>query len=123
MLSEVVHVDVAVGLHPVLVGFDGERPDQSQAAFGVWEDAHDVGAAFDLLVEALQHVGRFQVLVVLARQAEEGLSSRRLLMAEIDEAEKAWPHSSSVIALTLRVDTPCTYISAKVATKARSERW
>ncbi|ESZ54503.1 hypothetical protein X728_31205 [Mesorhizobium sp. L103C120A0] len=44
-------------------------------------------------------------------------------MAEIDEAEKAWPHSSSVIALTLRVDTPCTYISASVATKARSERW
>ncbi|ESW63056.1 hypothetical protein X771_31200 [Mesorhizobium sp. LSJC277A00] len=25
--------------------------------------------------------------------------------------------------LTLRVDTPCTYISASVATKARSERW
>jgi hypothetical protein len=38
------------------------------------------------------------------------------------QAEKAWPHSSSVIALTLRVDTPCTYISASVATKARSER-
>lgn len=43
-------------------------------------------------------------------------------MAEIDEAEKAWPHSSSVIAFTLRVDTPWTYISASVATKARSER-
>ncbi|ESY37727.1 hypothetical protein X748_07815 [Mesorhizobium sp. LNJC386A00] len=26
-------------------------------------------------------------------------------------------------AFTLRVDTPCTYISASVATKARSERW
>jgi len=44
-------------------------------------------------------------------------------MAEIDEAEKAWPHSSSAIALTLRVDTPCTCISASVATKAGSERW
>ncbi|ESY32740.1 hypothetical protein X749_03195 [Mesorhizobium sp. LNJC391B00] len=44
-------------------------------------------------------------------------------MAEIDEAEKAWPHSSSVNAFTLRVDRPCTYISASVATKARSERW
>jgi hypothetical protein len=43
-------------------------------------------------------------------------------MAEIAEAEKAWPHSSSVMALTFLVDTPCTYISAKVATKARSER-
>jgi len=29
-------------------------------------------------------------------------------MAEIDEAEKEWPHSSSVIALTLRVETPWT---------------
>src|ERR1700739_4986300 len=36
------------------------------------------------------------------------LSSKRLLMAEMAEAEKAWPHSSSVIALTLRVETPCT---------------
>jgi hypothetical protein len=44
-------------------------------------------------------------------------------MAEIVEAEKAWPHSSSVIALTFRVDTPWTYISAKVATSACSERW
>jgi hypothetical protein len=34
------------------------------------------------------------------------LSSRRLLMAEMEEAEKAWPQSSSVIAFTLRVETP-----------------
>jgi len=27
-------------------------------------------------------------------------------MAEMAEAEKAWPHSSSVIAFTLRVETP-----------------
>jgi hypothetical protein len=43
-------------------------------------------------------------------------------MAEMAEAEKAWPHSSSVIALTLRVERPCTYISASVATNACSER-
>jgi hypothetical protein len=43
------------------------------------------------------------------------------LMALIDEAEKLWPHSSSVIAFTFRVDIPCTYISANAAT--RSERW
>src|SRR5213080_1259180 len=42
---------------------------------------------------------------------------------QIEEAEKLWPHSSSVIALTLRVETPCTYISANAATSARSERW
>jgi hypothetical protein len=35
-------------------------------------------------------------------------------------AEKLWPHSSSVIALSLRVDTPWTYISASAATSAFS---
>src|ERR1700731_1993775 len=50
------------------------------------------------------------------------LSSSRRLIALIEEAEKLWPHSSSVIAFTLRVETPCTYISASAATSARSER-
>jgi len=45
------------------------------------------------------------------------------LIALIAAAEKLWPQSSSVIALTLRVDTPCTYISASAATSAFSERW
>ena len=49
--------------------------------------------------------------------------SNDLLMVLIAEAEKAWPHNASVTALTLRVDTPCTYISARVPTKAFSERW
>ena len=44
-------------------------------------------------------------------------------MALIEDAENEWPQSSSVIALTLRVETPCTYISAKVVTNARSDRW
>ena len=38
-------------------------------------------------------------------------------------AESAeWRHSSSVMAFTFRVETPCTYISASAATSARSER-
>jgi hypothetical protein len=45
------------------------------------------------------------------------------LIALIAEAEKLWPHRFSVIALTLRVDTPWTYISASAATNAFSERW
>jgi hypothetical protein len=45
------------------------------------------------------------------------------LIALIAAAEKLWPQSSSVIALTLRVDTPCTSISASAATSAFSERW
>ena len=40
-----LHVDVAIGLQPILVGFDGQRADQAQAAVGIGEDAHDVGAA------------------------------------------------------------------------------
>jgi hypothetical protein len=39
------------------------------------------------------------------------------------EAEKLWPHSSSVITLSLGVETPCTYISASAATSAFSLRW
>ena len=38
-------------------------------------------------------------------------------------AEKAWPQSSSVIAFTFRVETPWTYISARLETSACSERW
>jgi hypothetical protein len=49
-------------------------------------------------------------------------ASSRWFIALIEEAEKLWPHSSSVIAFTLRVETPCTYISASAATSARSER-
>jgi hypothetical protein len=41
----------------------------------------------------------------------------------IADAEKLCPHSSSVIALPLRVDTPCTYISANAETKAFSLCW
>ena len=43
-------------------------------------------------------------------------------MALIELAEKLWPHKASVTAFTFLVETPCTYISAKVPTKAFSER-
>jgi hypothetical protein len=43
-------------------------------------------------------------------------------MPLIDDAEKLCPHNASVTAFTLRVETPCTYISAKVPTSAFSER-
>lgn len=29
VFSQVVHVDVAIGLHPVFVGFGGERADEA----------------------------------------------------------------------------------------------
>ncbi len=48
--------------------------------------------------------------------------SRLALMRLMVLAENVWPHSSSVIAFTFRVDTPCTYISANALTSAFSER-
>jgi hypothetical protein len=39
------------------------------------------------------------------------------------EAEMLCPHNASVTAFNLRVDTPCTYISACVPTNAFSDRW
>src|SRR6266481_3801020 len=55
-------------LEPVLVGLDGERPHEPQATFAIGEDPHDLGAAPDLLVQPFQHIGRFEVLMVLPRQ-------------------------------------------------------
>ena len=55
-------------LEPVLVGLDRQCPHQPQAALAIGEDAHDMGAAPNFLVEALQHVGRFEMLMVLPRQ-------------------------------------------------------
>ena len=58
-------------LGPVLVGLDGERPHQPPATLAIGEDAHDMGAPLDLLVQALPHVGRFEMFMMLARQAME----------------------------------------------------
>src|ERR1700751_3252886 len=55
-------------LELVLVGLDCQCPHQPQAALAIGEDAHNMGAAPDLFVEALQHVGRLEVLMVLPRQ-------------------------------------------------------
>ena len=53
------------------MGFGTQRPDQSQAARRVREDAHHTGAALDLFVEPLEEIGRLQMLVVLAREPVE----------------------------------------------------
>ena len=55
-------------LEPVLVGLDRQRPHQPEATLAIGKDPHDMSTAFDLLVEALQHVGRFEMLMVLPRQ-------------------------------------------------------
>src|SRR5437762_2216371 len=68
VLAKIFLIEVAMLLEPVLVGLDGERPDEPQTTFAIGEDAHDMGAAPDLLVQSLQHIGRFEVLVMLPRQ-------------------------------------------------------
>src|SRR5690606_38137061 len=71
MLLEKVHVQIAASLLPLLVLFGGEGSHQAQAAVGIGEDAYDVGATLDLLVEALEQVGRAHVLVMGTQQAVE----------------------------------------------------
>ena len=45
------------------------------------------------------------------------------MIAETVLALNPWPQSSSVTARTLRVETPCTYISARDSSNAFSLRW
>ena len=70
-------------LEPVLVGLNRECPHQPEATLGVGEDPHDMGATFDLLVQALQQVGRFEMLMVLTRQA---VKRQRLVDVVFDPA-------------------------------------
>src|SRR6516162_67101 len=83
VLVQIVHVEIAMLLEPVLVGLDRQRPHQPQAALGIGKDAHDMGAALDLLIEPFQHVGRFQMLMMLARQS---VKAQRLVDIVFDPA-------------------------------------
>ena len=67
-----MHVEIDRAVEPFLVLFAGESADEAKAALVVWKDAHDVGAAFDFLVEAFEEVGAFDVFVVFARLAIKG---------------------------------------------------
>src|SRR5688572_5746967 len=48
----------AVGNLPFVVRLDQDRTGQAQQCLGVGEDAQDIGAALDLLVQPLQRIGR-----------------------------------------------------------------
>jgi hypothetical protein len=72
LVFEGLHVEVDGAVEPFLVLFGGEGADEAQAALFVREDADDVGAAFDLLVEAFEEVGALEVFVVLPGLAVEG---------------------------------------------------
>ena len=74
LFAEHFHVEVAVSFDPVLVDFNGERSNESQSALLIGEDANDMSAAFDLLIETLKHIGAFEMLVVFSRQPIKGQS-------------------------------------------------
>jgi hypothetical protein len=54
-------------IHPLWIS-TARAPDQLQAAGFVGEDADDVRASVELLVDLLEHVGALEVFVVVARQ-------------------------------------------------------
>jgi hypothetical protein len=72
LVLEGLHVEVDGAVEPFLVLLGGEGADEPEAALFVREDADDVGAAFDLLVEAFEEVGALEVFVVFPGLAVEG---------------------------------------------------
>lgn len=72
VLAEQFHVAAAVLVDPFLGDLDGEGAHQPQATRLGGEDAHQQGAACDLQVEPFEHVGRFEVLVMLAGRPAGG---------------------------------------------------
>jgi hypothetical protein len=87
LFAKYLHVQVAVGLDPVFMDFDRKRPDQSQGAFLIREDADDMGSTFELLVKPLEHIGALEMLVVLSGQP---VKSQRLLNVLFDPRAKFW---------------------------------
>jgi hypothetical protein len=59
------HIQVARSLYPAFVDFDCECPNQAQSAFLVGEDANNMGAALKFLINAFEHIGTREMLVVL----------------------------------------------------------
>ena len=55
--------------------------------------------------------------------ASRSQNSKQVCGVSLVLAENVCPQSSSVTALTLRVETPWTYISANALTRAFSDRW
>ena len=74
LFAEGFHVEVTMGFDPVLVELDGESANESQSTLLVGEDANDMGAALNLLIESLKHVGAFEMLVMFSRQPIESES-------------------------------------------------
>ena len=62
------------------------KPNEAQSTLLLGEEANDVGAVLDLLIESLKHVGAFEMLVMLPRQPIEGQSFFNVLFHPRAEA-------------------------------------
>jgi hypothetical protein len=80
---------------------------------------HHPGLAHPLVAGIDHQVGKG---FAQGRELGQTLITVVLLIVLIEDAAKLSPHNSSVSALTLPVETPCTYISTSAATNARAER-
>jgi hypothetical protein len=86
-LAQWLHVEVDGAVEPFLVLLACKGADQAQTARLIRKNAHDVGAALDLLVEALEEVRALKVFVVLKRTAEKG---PRLLDILLNPCAQPW---------------------------------
>ena len=68
------HIQVAVGFDPILVDFDRQRTNEPQAALLIRKDSDDMGAAFELLIDPLEHIGALKMFVVFSRKPVKGQS-------------------------------------------------
>src|SRR5438067_13929394 len=93
-LLEQRHVDVAVVFLPGLVLLRSQRSYKPQAARLVGEYPNDSRPPSDLLVESLEHVGRFHVPVVGLRPAKSMSTSPRCSPRSTPPAWRSGPASA-----------------------------
>ena len=72
LLGEIFWVEVAATAFPVVGGFHEDGGNKANAAFFVGKDGDDFGAAADLLVQVLEHVGGSEAAAHRFGEAEDG---------------------------------------------------
>ena len=83
-LTHGLDAHVAVRQLPLIVGLEPHGADEPDDGLLRGKDADDVGAAFDLLVQALQRVRRMQLGPVLRRElGREGIPAARCTVARL----------------------------------------
>lgn len=64
--------EVAAAHLPFVVLFGQDRPDQAKDGGSVGEDAHDIGAAFDLAIQAFERIIAPELTPVLSGKGQRG---------------------------------------------------